>query len=75
VVAGVRARFPHLSDLRPADLSEAANDPRRERYLRLLAVVNGWEPPEGLAPALGWFVQALRARAGHDTTGAPAGSG
>ncbi|NUP62311.1 MAG: MerR family transcriptional regulator [Nonomuraea sp.] len=39
---------------------EAANDPRRERYLRLLAVVNEWPPPEPLSPALDWFVTALR---------------
>ncbi|MFG1780805.1 MerR family transcriptional regulator [Rhodococcus oryzae] len=41
---------------------EAANDPRRERYLRLLAVVNGWAPPDSSAAALDWFVRALRAR-------------
>lgn len=41
---------------------ETANDPRRERYLQLLAVINGWPAPESLAPALGWFIQALRAR-------------
>lgn len=40
---------------------EAANDPRRERYLRLLAVVNGWPPPVSLTPALDWLVTALRA--------------
>ncbi|NUW45898.1 MerR family transcriptional regulator [Nonomuraea rhodomycinica] len=41
---------------------EAVNDPRRERYLRLLAVVNDWPPPESLAPPLDWTVRALRAR-------------
>ncbi|MBN6057245.1 MerR family transcriptional regulator [Nonomuraea sp. RK-328] len=41
---------------------EAVNDPRRERYLRLLAVVNGWPPPESLTPLLDWTVRALRAR-------------
>ena len=35
------------------------NDPRRERYLRLLAVVNGWPEPPSLAPALDWAVRAL----------------
>ncbi|NUW37638.1 MerR family transcriptional regulator [Nonomuraea sp. SMC257] len=40
---------------------EAVNDPRRERYLRLLAVVNGWPPPESLTPPLDWTVRALRA--------------
>ena len=41
---------------------EAANDPRRERYLQLLAVINGWQAPDSLTPALDWFVRALRAR-------------
>jgi hypothetical protein len=43
-------------------LLEAANDPRRERYLRLLAVINDWAAPESPAPALGWFIEALRVR-------------
>ncbi|MEU8631381.1 MerR family transcriptional regulator [Amycolatopsis sp. NPDC048633] len=34
------------------------NDPRRERYLRLLAVINGWAAPESLAPAFGWLAAA-----------------
>lgn len=58
VVDDVSARWP--GDL--AALVEAVADPRRERYLRLLAVVNGWREPESLAPALGWFAEALRAR-------------
>ncbi|MBK3573677.1 MerR family transcriptional regulator [Streptomyces sp. MBT65] len=41
---------------------ESVNDPRRERYLQLLAVVNGWPAPESLAPALDWSVRALRVR-------------
>ncbi|MEV0829190.1 MerR family transcriptional regulator [Nonomuraea rubra] len=41
---------------------EAAGDPRWDRYVRLLAVINGWPPPEPLAPALAWFTQALSAR-------------
>ncbi|MGX4734101.1 MerR family transcriptional regulator [Kitasatospora griseola] len=41
---------------------EAANDPRREQYLRLLAVINGWTAPEGLTPVLTWFTRALAAR-------------
>jgi DNA-binding transcriptional MerR regulator len=42
---------------------EAANDPRRDRYFRLLALINGWPPPEPLAPVIGWAVTALRTRA------------
>ncbi|WBB69976.1 MerR family transcriptional regulator [Micromonospora sp. WMMD812] len=41
---------------------EAAADPRRERYLRLLSVVNGWPGTESLTPVLDWGVRALRAR-------------
>ncbi len=41
---------------------EAANDPRRERYLTLLAVVNGWQVLESLTPVLDWSIQALAAR-------------
>jgi len=33
-------------------------DPRRERYLELLAVINGWAAPESLAPALDWLAAA-----------------
>ncbi|MEU8804892.1 MerR family transcriptional regulator [Spirillospora sp. NPDC048819] len=38
---------------------ETANDPRRERYLRLLSVINGWPRPDDMTPALDWFVRAL----------------
>ncbi|MFB4270645.1 MerR family transcriptional regulator [Nonomuraea sp. GTA35] len=41
---------------------EAVGDPRWDRYVQLLAVINGWLPPEPLAPALAWFTRALRAR-------------
>ncbi len=41
---------------------ESVNDPRRERYLQLHAVVNGWPAPESLAPVFDWSVQALRVR-------------
>ncbi|GIH94024.1 MerR family transcriptional regulator [Planobispora siamensis] len=45
---------------------ETAGDPRRERYLRLLAVVNGWPAPESPAPASDWFARALRVRLGGE---------
>ncbi|MEU6866784.1 MerR family transcriptional regulator [Streptomyces sp. NPDC046876] len=41
---------------------ERMNDPRRERYVQLLAVINGWPGPQGPGPALDWSVRALRAR-------------
>jgi hypothetical protein len=70
VVAAVMAEYaqvfgrPDAIDLRDRLLTrlESANDPRRERYLQLLAVINGWSAPESLAPALDWFIHALRAR-------------
>ncbi|WPW28632.1 hypothetical protein P6B95_15370 [Streptomyces atratus] len=43
-------------------LLETANDPRRQRYLELLAVINAWPPPDDPAPAFTWFTQALRTR-------------
>ncbi|MER5904596.1 MerR family transcriptional regulator [Streptomyces mirabilis] len=39
---------------------EAVNDPRRERYTELLAVINGWPAPESPAPVLDWAVEAIR---------------
>jgi hypothetical protein len=57
-VDAVSARWP--GD--PSALLEAVGDPSWERYLRLLAVVNGWQEPESRAPVLGWFAEALRAR-------------
>ncbi|MEU3168341.1 MerR family transcriptional regulator [Streptosporangium sp. NPDC006930] len=70
VVAAVTARYANIvgrpddADLRRRLLVrlESANDPRRDTYLRLLAVINGWPAPESLTPALDWFVQALRTR-------------
>jgi DNA-binding transcriptional MerR regulator len=70
VVAAVAAQYAHDLD-RPDDVDlrrrllirlETANDPRRELYLQLLAVINGWPAPGSLAPVLDWFIQALRAR-------------
>ncbi|WP_433721170.1 MerR family transcriptional regulator [Actinoplanes sp. CA-051413] len=60
VVTAVLTRYPVRERLE-AQL-EAARDPRRERYLELLSVVNGWPAPERLGPVLGWFLTALRHR-------------
>jgi DNA-binding transcriptional MerR regulator len=38
------------------------NDPRRQRYLELLSVVNGWPPPVSLATTLDWFFEACELR-------------
>ncbi|WNM40034.1 MerR family transcriptional regulator [Micromonospora halotolerans] len=70
VVAAAASRYARLcgqpdgADLRRRllDRLEAAGDPRRERYLRLLSVVNGWPPVESLTPVLDWSIRALRAR-------------
>ncbi|MFE2616736.1 hypothetical protein ACFXA2_24350 [Micromonospora chalcea] len=65
--AGRYARLcgrPDDADLRRRmlDRLRTARDPRRERYLELLSVVNGWPPPESLAPVLDWSIRALHAR-------------
>jgi DNA-binding transcriptional MerR regulator len=70
VVAAVTARYAQLCggaddvDLRLRLLTrlEAANDPRRERYLRLLSAINGWSAPESLTSVFDWSIQALRGR-------------
>jgi DNA-binding transcriptional MerR regulator len=70
IVAAFTAHCAHLlgpSDdvelrRRLATRLESVSDPRRERYLQLLAVVNGWPAPESLAPVFDWSVQALRVR-------------
>ncbi|MFI1397571.1 MerR family transcriptional regulator [Streptomyces sp. NPDC020681] len=70
VVDAVTAQYA-LDTARPDDLAlrrhlltrlETANDPRRERYLHLLALINAWPAPESLTPTLDWFTEALRAR-------------
>ncbi|MFD8692012.1 MerR family transcriptional regulator [Streptomyces sp. NPDC059651] len=70
VVDAVTAAYAQLCG-RPDDAAlqqrlltrlDTVDDPRRERYLRLLAVVNRWPGPEPLSPELGWFRAALRAR-------------
>ncbi|MFF8939322.1 MerR family transcriptional regulator [Streptomyces paradoxus] len=70
IVAAFTAHYAHLLG-RPDDIElrrqlatrlESVNDPRRERYLQLLAVVNGWPAPESLAPVFDWSVQALHVR-------------
>ncbi|KAB1990134.1 MerR family transcriptional regulator [Streptomyces triticiradicis] len=50
-----------LRRLLPARL-ESVSDPRRDRHLHLLAVINGWPAPESLASAFDWSVQAVRVR-------------
>ncbi|MCW3842810.1 MerR family transcriptional regulator [Micromonospora yasonensis] len=39
----------------------AANEPRAERYVQLLATINGWPVPPSLGPVFAWFIAALRA--------------
>jgi DNA-binding transcriptional MerR regulator len=69
VVAALAAHYARVLG-RPDDASlrrqllarlEAVNDPRRERYLTLLSVINGWPAPQSLAPALDWSIRALEA--------------
>ena len=46
------------------DRLEVAADPRAQRYLELLAQINGWGPQPDLTPVSEWFTSALRS---HDT--------
>ncbi|MET8045242.1 MerR family transcriptional regulator [Micromonospora sp. NPDC005215] len=70
VVAAVTARYARLHDLpddadlrrRLLDRLTVANDPRRDRYLDLLSVINGWSGGGAVAPAVDWFSRALSAR-------------
>ncbi|WCE01924.1 MerR family transcriptional regulator [Streptomyces sp. HUAS 31] len=41
---------------------ESVSDPRWDRYLQLLAVINGWPAPETLVPAFNWSIEAVRVR-------------
>ncbi|MFC8718426.1 MerR family transcriptional regulator [Kitasatospora sp. NPDC057198] len=68
-VAGLTARYAEVFG-RPDDAAlrgwilrrlEVAADPRAERYWALLARINGWPAPPGLAPVFAWFAAALRA--------------
>ncbi|WNI20948.1 MerR family transcriptional regulator [Streptomyces sp. ITFR-16] len=70
VVDAVTASYARLCGL-PDDTAlrrrllarlDSGDDPRRERYFQLLAVINRWPAPEPVAPALDWFRRALRAR-------------
>lgn len=46
-----------------------ANDPRRRRYLQLLADINSWPPPNNRTPACTWLIEALTAPADAAGTG------
>ncbi|MEV3873372.1 MerR family transcriptional regulator [Streptomyces sp. NPDC049906] len=70
VVAEFTARCALLHD-RPDDPAlrrwlldrlDGMRDPRKGRYFRLLALVNGWQPPRCTAPVIDWTVAALRLR-------------
>lgn len=41
---------------------EDVNDPRRERYLTLLAVINGWPAPQSMATQIERFLQKVSAQ-------------
>ncbi|MEV0172129.1 MerR family transcriptional regulator [Streptomyces sp. NPDC050803] len=70
IVAALAAHYAHVlgrpddAELRRLLLArlESVSDPRRDRYLQLLAVINGWPAPQSLAPVLNWSVQAVRVR-------------
>jgi DNA-binding transcriptional MerR regulator len=70
VTSGVDPRSPRGAEIVAALTSlhsvdrllawlDTVHDPRRERYLQLLAVINGWAAPDSLAPASHWLSDAL----------------
>ncbi|MGW5073371.1 helix-turn-helix domain-containing protein [Rhodococcus sp. NPDC004095] len=69
VVDAVVANFARTVDLpvgpqvrrRLLDWLTLVQDPRRERYIELLAVVNGWSAPETLSPVFNWLERAVSA--------------
>ncbi|MFE2868500.1 MerR family transcriptional regulator [Embleya sp. NPDC059259] len=81
IVSTLVTRCAHLLDARDDAESrrrllsrlEHIDDPRRERYLALLATINGWPAPQSLHPVLDWSIRALRARTGSDETGTELG--
>ncbi|GAA3116520.1 MerR family transcriptional regulator [Streptomyces rectiviolaceus] len=70
IVTALATHYAHIlglpddADLRRRLVTrlETMDDPRRDRYLTLLAVINGWPAPESLAPVLHWTIRALHAR-------------
>ncbi|MCX4732291.1 MerR family transcriptional regulator [Streptomyces sp. NBC_01363] len=68
VIKAITTEYAHTTghDLLP--LLETANDPRRQRYLQLLAVINSWPPPDDPRPAFTWLIEAL---ASNTTADAP----
>ncbi|WP_410595848.1 MerR family transcriptional regulator [Amycolatopsis sp. lyj-23] len=70
VVAGILPKSPAAKAIvdglgrDPGELRDwlhAVNDPRRERYLELLGVINGWAAPESLAPTFDWLAEVMAA--------------
>jgi DNA-binding transcriptional MerR regulator len=48
---------------------EIANDPRTERYLNLLHLINGWPTQPSLSPIFDWFTCALRSHTSSSKPG------
>jgi DNA-binding transcriptional MerR regulator len=70
IVAALAAHYAHVlgrpddTELRRLLLArlESMSDLRRDRYLQLLAVINGWPAPESLVPLFNWSIEAVRVR-------------
>ncbi|MFJ2770870.1 MerR family transcriptional regulator [Streptomyces sp. NPDC087300] len=69
-VTAITAHYARILD-RPDDIElrtllaarlHSMDDPRRDQYLRLLAVINAWPAPEDLSRPLQWSVRALHSR-------------
>ena len=70
IVVALATHYAHICG-RPDDAElrhrlllrlESVNNPRRDRYFQLLAVINSWPAPESMTPVLDWSVEAVRVR-------------
>ncbi|WP_406015038.1 hypothetical protein OG520_28055 [Streptomyces sp. NBC_00984] len=68
VIKAITAEYAHTTGHHLLALLETAKDPRRRRYLQLLAVINSWPPPDNPGPAFTWLIEAL---ASNNTADAP----
>ncbi|MET9656564.1 MerR family transcriptional regulator [Streptomyces sp. NPDC006510] len=59
IVRAITTEYARTTDHHLPTFLETANDPRRGRYLHLLAVINSWPPPDNPTPAFTWLIEAL----------------
>ncbi|MEU2129750.1 MerR family transcriptional regulator [Streptomyces sp. NPDC018352] len=69
IVKAVKAEYAATTGHDLLTFLRTANDPRRRRYLQLLAVINSWPPPNDPTPAFAWLIEALTDTADAAGTG------